>query len=187
MLGKYADLINFQLNIAVRWDARGSKTDDVFSKFFFYFAGFNALYFLWKEIDKVKGNEVKQIGNLIGKFRDDQSAETYKIIEPTVEYFCGRQPVQRMDKRKCGGASSGEASEGCVCCDTLLNADATTSEKIKALAQIIYQVRSNLVHGSKSDEGDDENLVELCILPLKTMLKISIDITRESLKGDSLS
>jgi hypothetical protein len=40
-----APLLRFQRNIACRWHQRAQGFDDHFVKFFFYFSGFNSLYF----------------------------------------------------------------------------------------------------------------------------------------------
>ena len=72
-LADSSELIIFQLKIAERWYDRGNRISDIFAKFFFYFTGFNALYFLWKEIDNINGGEKKHIENLLRKFGIDKS------------------------------------------------------------------------------------------------------------------
>jgi hypothetical protein len=71
---KRSELAEFQLQIAERWRDRGARTEDPFARFFFYFAGVNALYYLWSKVDDVRRgeqdrppNEVKQIEHLLSK------------------------------------------------------------------------------------------------------------------------
>lgn len=65
-LWAWDDLIRFQLKIAERWLKRGDKAKDTFAEFFFYFTGFNAIYFLWRKIDNLdQTNEGKHIKNLL--------------------------------------------------------------------------------------------------------------------------
>ncbi|MDO9513025.1 MAG: hypothetical protein Q7J59_00245, partial [Elusimicrobiota bacterium] len=62
----YKELRRFQINIAKRWLKRANVIEDIFAKFFFCFAGFNALYFLWRKIDKLdKAPEWRHIENLL--------------------------------------------------------------------------------------------------------------------------
>src|SRR3970040_2304520 len=89
----WVPLKTFQCNIAKRWKQRGDHSPDLFSKFFFYFAGFNALYFLWGKIDDVRNQQgqpagkEKQIHNLMGKFSKTHAEKFLKLLEETVKYF----------------------------------------------------------------------------------------------------
>ena len=53
-LWEWDDFIRFQQKIAERWLIRGNQAVDSYSKFFFFFSGFNALYFLWRKADNEK-------------------------------------------------------------------------------------------------------------------------------------
>ena len=87
-LSVWYDLIKFQLNIAQRWLDKGNEAKDIFAKFFFYFVGFNALYFLWSEIDKVGGkNEGKYIENLLKKFDKEKAEEILNKTRGSIDYF----------------------------------------------------------------------------------------------------
>lgn len=52
-----ARLLWFQKSIAHRWYSRAQGFDDQFVRFFFYFSGFNALYFAWAKADDLRNNE----------------------------------------------------------------------------------------------------------------------------------
>lgn len=61
---------------------------------------------------------------------------------------------------------------------TLGDAIATNDAKVVALGDVIYQVRNNLVHGSKAHSGDDLTIVSNAIKPLKALLTASIQKTQ---------
>jgi len=180
-LQAWDDLIRFQLNIAERWLKRGNETDDIFAKFFFYFTGFNALYFLWKKIDGLdQANEGKHIKNLLKKFEEAKAQEILNNVRTSVNYFCQRRPIQRMDKRNSGRQHTGEESEGRRWRNKLQNNNnLSASERLVAMGQILYLVRSNLVHGSKTESGDDLEIIQMCIEPMRIFLKESILWTRQ--------
>jgi hypothetical protein len=184
-LSQWQDLIYFQANIAQRWLERGKNTGDIFAKFFFYFAGFNALYYLWQKVDDFKKedgtkySEDKQIEHLLEKIPEANAVEILQIIQGQVSYFINRRPIQRMDKRKAASPASGDPAEGKKARKALEEAS-TPSESLKALGGILYLVRSNLVHGGKQDNGDDQEVIDCCIVPLEALLQASIELTLQS-------
>lgn len=167
--GEWRELAEFQLHIAERWRDRGMRTEDPFARFFFYFTGMNALYFLWSKADRIRSrtqdqppNEVRQIEHLLSK-AGSSAAEVLGSVRDCVEYFTGRRPIERMDKRSQGRATVGDVREGRTARDALRGESDT--ERLQALGTIMYLVRSNLVHGSKMDQGDDQNIVEQAVRP----------------------
>lgn len=181
-LWKWDDFIRIQLNISERWLNRGKKSQDIFAKFFYYFSGFNALYFLWREIDDLKNekgkrpNESKQIEHLLKKFDEREALEILKTLSKNVKYFCERRPIQRMDRRKAENPHEGDPDEGKKW-QKLLKEKTLAIDRLVALGEIIYLVRSNLVHGSKVESGDDEEIIDNSIYPLEVFLTKSILVT----------
>lgn len=178
-LQAWFDLITFQRNIAERWLEKGDKTRDVFAKFFFYFAGFNAIYFLWAEIDKLDANEGKLIDNLLEKLGESKAEEILNKASVSVKYFCERPPIQRMDKRDSDTPSTGEKDEGRKWKKRLQSDNLSASQRICAMGQVLYLVRSNLVHGSKAESGDDREVIEASIEPLRIFLVETIHWTKQ--------
>ncbi len=179
-LWAWDDLIRFQLNIAERWLKRGNKTKDIFSKFFFYFTGFNALYYLWRKIDNLdETNEGKHIENLLKKFDEAKAQEIFDKLRTSIDYFCQRHPIQRMDKRNIEDLKEGEEAEGRRCKNKLQDDRLSVSKRIVALGGILYLVRSNLVHGSKAESGDDLEIIQMSIEPLMVFLTEALLWTRQ--------
>lgn len=179
VIDKYRDLLSFQLNIAERWYDKGNKTDDIFAQFFFYFSGFNALYYLWRIIDTLKIRDEKEhIANLVNKIVVDRSYDIWERLTKCIEYFKERRPVQRMDRRL--GPFEGNPNDGNIFKQDLI--EGSSEEKLIALAKILYLVRCNLVHGSKSESGDDYEIIEKSIPPLRVFLEESIAYTRKQIR-----
>jgi hypothetical protein len=183
---KWIQLATFQVNIAQRWLERGHSSPDVYTKFFFYFAGFNALYFLWGKVDDVRNQqgqpagEEKQVENLIRKFRSSDVAEMVAALKQTMRFFQDRSPIQRMDRRGPRNPIEGEVAEGKRWRDRL--GQEKLLERLVALGSILYLVRSNLVHGSKMDSGDDQDVIQHAVPPVKLLLEKSLIITESALK-----
>jgi hypothetical protein len=175
----FDDFIRYQLEIAERWLEKGNKTKEIFSKFFFYFAGFNSIYFLWKTIENPnqKGQE-NHIENLIKHFDDEKIHKILGKIGESVEYFCERQPIQQMEKRKKEDFCVGDETKGSKYNTILQNKNNPAKKRIIALGKILYLIRCNLVHGSKEDSGDDEEIIEKSLRPLKIFLDEAISWTR---------
>lgn len=175
----FSGLIDFQLGIANRWLERGNIIEDIFAKFFFYFTGFNAIYFLWKKIDKInRRNEKECIKNLLKKFSRLKTQEILDKVKTSVDYFINREPIKRMDKRT-NKQFIGDDSDGCNWKSVLQNNDKSASEKLIALGNILYLIRCNLFHGSKSQLGDDRKIIEKSVEPLRVFLEETISLTKQ--------
>lgn len=179
------DLTTYQLRIARRWLKRGDKTADVFCKFFFYFSGFNAVYFLWRKIDNLDNrNETVHIKNLLGKLNGERAREILDRVKTNIEYFCERRPIQRMDRRSMDSQKTGDRSEGEGWKQRLRDTELPSSEHVVALGEILYLVRSNLVHGSKRAEGDDLEIIQMSVEPLRILLEETIHRTERELPSE---
>jgi hypothetical protein len=182
---RWSELAIFQVNVAERWRSRGAKTEDLFAKFFFFFAGFNSLYFLWSKVDDLRNThgepagEEKQIHNLLRKFSVSECCQVLKDAQPAVDFFKGRRPIQRMGKRTAKRQLAGDHAEGERWKKRL--SDASPTESLAALGSILYLIRSNLVHGSKVESGDDEEVIAYSVPALQTILEKSISLTRSEL------
>jgi hypothetical protein len=184
--GEWRDLADFQLHIAERWQNRGVRTEDPFAQFFFYFAGVNALYYLWSKVDGVPGgapdrppNEVRQIEHLLNK-AGTSAAEVLGGAPLCVRYFADRRPIERMDKRSQRRVTVGNVAQGRTARDALRTGSDT--ERLRALGTILYFVRCNLAHGSKMDQGDDQEVIEQAVPGLAAILNWAIGHTRSELR-----
>jgi hypothetical protein len=181
---KLGDLIRDQLNIAVRWLERGKISSDNFTKFYFYFSGFNSIFFLWKEVDDFKNKKGKrpsdkdQIEHLLRKFDEEKASDILQKVADNVKYFCERDPIQRMDKRNPANLHIGDPDEGKQWQDRLKDRE-NSLQCLVALGEIIYLIRSNLVHGSKGVSGDDQEIIDSSITPLEILLKEVISMTKD--------
>jgi hypothetical protein len=171
------ELKNFQLKTAQAWLNRGELISDSFAKFFFYFSGFNALFFLWGKIDHVNGGDKKEIQNLLNKFDEPKAAEILSRVSANVEYFSQRDPVQRMEKRTCENPSASDKSEGIKWKTILLDQTKSARDHLVSLGEIIYLVRSNLIHGSRVPIQDSVAIPN-CLDSLKILLEESISLTQ---------
>ena len=184
--GEWRHLAEFQLHIAERWRDRGVRIEDPFARFFFYFAGVNALYYLWSKMDGVRGgapdrpqNEARQIEHLLSK-AGPSAADVLGGAGQCAKYFADRRPIERMDKRSQHRATAGDAGEGRTAREALRGGCDT--ERLRALGTILYLVRSNLAHGSKMDQGDDQDVVEHAVPGLGAILNWAIGHTRTELE-----
>lgn len=166
------DFIRNQHKIAERWLKKGDKTEDIYSKFFFYFAGFNAIYFQWGIINKIDGSQQEKIQNLLEQFGNSKTKEILDEVKKEVEYFCQRKPVQKMNRRIGDKLLVGNSDEGIKYQKLLKDVNQSALERVISLGQILYLVRSNLIHGSKeeSESGDDFEIIKSSIKPLKVLL-----------------
>lgn len=181
-------LLEFQVKIAQRWQKLGNETKKnetrggIFAQFFFYFAGFNAIYFLWRIIYNLDPyREANHIKELLEKIDETTAQKILSKVKSSVDYFCQREPIQQMIKRSCKSPYKGDETEGDKMKKILQNKNKTASEKIVALGTILYFVRCNLVHGSKeeSGSGDDNEIIKKSIKPLSVLLEEAISWTRQ--------
>lgn len=169
--------------MAKRWYQRGNSTDDDFARFFFYFTAFNSLFHYWGVTDHVTnsqggpGGDVLKIYHLISEFTMDQTKAILKQSEASVTYFIGRGPIRRLDKI----SLSDQVREGADYL-RILQSSTTSMESLESLAQILYLVRSNLVHGSKEDVGDDAQLIRNSNVPLKSIVESAIEYSKLRLR-----
>ncbi len=186
----WENLIRVQIEIADRWLNRGRSANDEFAKFFFLFSGFNALYFLWSVIENLRNergerpNEGRQIESLLRKFKEEEASEIIDKLSQGARYFCERNPIQRMDKRSKGNLNEGDPEEGKKW-QRQLREDSSSLDRLGALGEILYLVRSNLVHGSKSVSGDDKEIITASILPLEVFLEKGITMTKSKCPWES--
>lgn len=175
-----SELHEFQVSVARRWLERADGTSDHFSQFFFLFAAFNALYFMWAETDHplnsdgIAAGEAGQIDHLVRKLDDTVAAALLSAIPDSLAYFVQRPPIQRMDRRLTG--ASGDPDEGAKWRKKLRSADAR--EQVRALARMLYLVRSNMVHGSKVASGDDEVLIIHAVPALRALVGSTVVLSR---------
>jgi len=191
-ISEWTALTIFQVNIAKRWQRRAAKSTDEFAKFFFYFAGFNALYFLWGKIDDVRNKENKPAGegilirHLLAKLDETTTTTLVNQLNTTVCYFTNRNPVQRMDCRDKEHQIDGDEREGKRWREEL-KSDSSAQAGLQALGSVLYIIRSNLVHGSKGEVGDDEEIVRNSVKALKYILEATLAFTEREIEQDKIS
>lgn len=139
----YNYLKEFQTEIAESWLKRGKDSQDPFARFFFFFSAFNALYFYWRVRDRKSGMEVDDVVNLLKKHTEAEAKRVLQSAPEQVKYFCTRDPIRRMGRRS-ADAAEGDPKEGCGH-KKLLRSESPAVERLKALGQILYFVRCNLV------------------------------------------
>jgi hypothetical protein len=166
---------------------RGCATGDPFAKFFFCFAGLNALYFLWSKIDRPRSpdgtrpaNEREELQHLVGKLDRTTAERVVRDVSEALDYFKDRAPIERMGRRKPSDGSRGEEREGEELRDVLRSAG-DPGVRLTALAGIVYLIRSNLVHGSKLDSGDDEEVIGKANPVLRSFLQASVSLTEHEM------
>jgi hypothetical protein len=184
-LWQWNDLVRFQVNVAERWLKRGISTSDPFAKFFFFFAGFNALYFLWSKIANLKNDkfpdrqpsESFEIMSFVKKFSEEETSKILEEVSKDVAYFANREPpIQSMRERSTTDATKGSESTGRRWQKELKNKSSV--KRLVGLSETLYLVRSNLFHGSKIESGDDELVVQHSICSLKVFLENGISLTK---------
>ncbi|MGP8057832.1 MAG: hypothetical protein ACLP9K_09565 [Nitrososphaerales archaeon] len=177
------DLADFQCNIAGRWQKRANETPDVFSKFIFYFIGFNALYHLWGELEGLPGQpELNRLLNLAGRFDETEDTDILLRCKESAEFF-ERRTVSDMRQRNVSSARAGSIRKAEENRSILANHAESSQVRLKALARILYQVRNNLAHGSKETSGDDEEIVRQAIEPTRTILDLALSSTHEVMRN----
>jgi hypothetical protein len=156
---------------------RGREVKDHFSKFFFFFAGFNALYFLCGEQESVSEKDWEKITRLLKKYSVTEAQDVLKSAAEDIDYFAKRRPIERMNKRwserQCGEA----AQEGEKWQKQLVE-EADANKQLVALGQILYLIRNNLAHGSKLDSGDDEEIIRHAVGPLELLLRGALKVSQ---------
>ncbi len=145
---EWADLFEFQRRVAERLLDRGRATGDIHAKFFFFFSGFNALYFLWATVDR------KSLSELLHE--TDQ-----------IEHL-----LQMLDERDCQQVLEAVAED----VDYLGAKGSTHREKLAALGQTLYQLRCKLVQGQERSGGNEE-LIRRSVRPLEMLLAKACEIT----------
>ena len=178
----HRELAGFQLGIAQQWFRRGENISDVFAKFFFFYTAFNALYFLWKEIDSVDGRESRQIEHLVDQLNGTVWPELEREFAEPVRFFASR-PIERMGDRRDTDPSHGRVTEGRRHQRVLADPSADATEKAKALASVLYIVRCNLAHGNKETMGDDLNIIQNAVPLLRALSSRAIDYTKAAVGG----
>ena len=83
-----------------------------------------------------------------------------------------------MDKRSQDSASIGAEGEGRKW-RRQLSEGKTSIERLVALGMMLYLVRSNLVHGSKAESGDDKDVIVNSVYALKILLEQMITFTKQ--------
>jgi hypothetical protein len=162
-------LRNFQTNIAGAWQDRGRNSNDHVAKFLFYFAGLNAVYFFRKlQLGIRESNELKDIERLLELLSDEDALAVLDSCPEEVRFF-QTITITRMDKRSVNRLE-GDAAAGVVRRQALIDGP-TAHARLMALAGIVYQVRCNLVHGSKAHDGLDGEIIRECIKPLELILE----------------
>ncbi|HBP89694.1 MAG TPA: hypothetical protein DD706_18560 [Nitrospiraceae bacterium] len=182
------NLLSFQAIIAQRWLKRGEESADSFASYFFSFSALNALYFAWAQADQISGfngshpGDLMQVEHLVRKFTSDEAQEILAVVQPQIEFFSSRKPIQRMDKRTCNNFDRGKDKEGRAAQKTLMAGDPPV-ERLVALTKIQYLIRSNLVHGSKAEDGDDLAVVRQALVPIREIATRALRLTENQLES----
>jgi hypothetical protein len=120
--------------------------------------------------------EEKQIHNLLAKMDRARTERLLERTSQTVFFFSQRRPIQRMGGRDIKRQTDGDPSEGARW-RMLLAEGEPPDKRLRALGSIVYLIRSNLVHGSKAESGDDREIIERIVPALEVLLAESLAIT----------
>ena len=173
----FAELARYQLDVAETWEKKASELFDPFAKFFFLFSGLNSIYSLWARADALPGiPEDEHIRHLIRQFGDQTAERCLSSLPLGVAYFGHQVTLLQMDKWN--GDNRGDEEEDRHYREQLQDTALPGTERLAALASILYIVRCNLVHGSKRQQGTDERIVEQAVGPLEVLLAEALPLTR---------
>lgn len=100
-----------------------------------------------------------------------------EMLSGDIKYFCGREPLERMDRRDAKKTFEGDSEEGKKWQKWLRERE-NPVDKVVALGEILCVIRSNLVHGSKNESGDDKEIIDHSIIPLETLLSKVLSMTK---------
>ncbi len=181
-LFKFRNAINLQIGIAEAWSSKANESHDVFSRFFFYYTGFNSIYYMWSLInEKGREKEFKQIEFLIRHLDDALVIEALGKLKPSIDYFLMRDPIQQMNKRDEGNPENGDLEKGKTFRKVLqASHEIGHKDRLNALAQILYLIRCNTFHGSKADSGDDQTVVGYAAPIAKILLEKSVEFLKSN-------
>jgi hypothetical protein len=155
-LANWFPLSQFQLDVAEHWIKLGRETEHPALRFVCFFTAFNAMYWLWSRVTNIE-YERPQINDLIERIHERQStALDGPEVDEVIAYFRDRDPIRNMDQRW------ERDSEGSDYSAIRNHRDLRGGKlvRLKALAMCLYQVRCNLVHGSKKLSGVDAEILE---------------------------
>jgi len=128
-------------------------------------------------LDKLGTNtsQRKQIENLLDKLGEDKAGKILSELHESIECF-RRRPIRRMRDGSLD-RPDGDLCEGEGLMRQLENE--SSLDRVVALGKILYLIRPNLFHGSKAQTGDDREIVERSIAPLRVLLAKSISLTEQ--------
>lgn len=123
--------------------------------------------------------EHRLISNLVSTIPAEVAGKILEDADVTrsIQYLLVRGPVQRMDRRDSGGVT-GSIKETRQFQRRVRDA-IEPLDRLSALAQLLYIVRCNLVHGSKALVGLDIELLQHCVPPLRMITEASLAMIRE--------
>jgi len=173
MAGEVQQIVGFQIQVAEGW-IRESESRDVHPRFKFlgYFMAFNALYWLWGIFDGGHASEVVRIQRLVGRLGMNATKDILARHDDYIRFLTARDPLLRMDARSRTSTtgSPGKGEEYLA-----LLQDRTASTKLQGLASILYLIRCNLMHGSKTP---GEALIEESVPALRSITKACLAYTQ---------
>ncbi len=122
-------------------------------------------------------NEVVLLQALVEKLGGELAARIVSQHDEYIRFLLveRKRPIHRMDKRSRTDAV-GDPNEGKKYFGWLR--DSNAEKKLKALASVLYLIRSNLVHGSKVASVEDTDLVGRSVPPLRSIAEASLEYTR---------
>lgn len=192
-----------QTNIALRWRTTArelEKREDrdgpdevptVAFVFVSYFSALNALYWFWSSVaadlartsDEIKELQLPaehvRIAALIDRLDDNAVDRIWRDdeVQRSVAHLHSRATAVR-DMRLRELDEEGDKSKGTRDLADMKDDGKLPRDRLKALANTVYRVRCNPVHGSKQMDTTDAALVRAAIVPLRLLLDAAIDFTQ---------
>jgi hypothetical protein len=170
---RYRRVVQDQRRAFSDWIDRAGHPPDVWADFLFVFIGFNSLYFAWS-YDASTGEcngegERDWIHRALRGISESRATEILESASELVSYLRDRGPLQDMRHRVPTQPNSGRIKGRGNLTERLTTGK--PSDRLLALGDTVYWVRCNLVHGGKSIDAENLNLVRLAYRPLLALAK----------------
>ncbi len=174
------EIHRYQVEVATGWIDK-ARMRDVAPAFVFIgsFMAFNALYWYWGVRNNVSG-DIKQVQNLVQKLDEAPAAGVLAQSQECIETLTLNGSIRNMR----GRSSPSACSEGVERSETYVEAlwkIGDNTARLKALGVVLYHVRCNLIHGSKTT---NDRLPGLCAPAIHALAEACLTYTIEHRPDD---
>jgi uncharacterized protein YukE len=136
---------------------------------------------LWGEVEIPRDKRVgERYRRLVRKLDAAEASRILSKCPKSIEYF-SQSTISNMQNRDIRTGYLGSTAEGDINKAILADLTRSWNERLEALAEILYQIRNNLAHGSKGGFGDDDRIVRNAVKPMNMLLEIALVETQGQL------